>query len=221
MEPEGRLERLRAFMEKHDLWTWVHGDPEEDAQACMDGKPEGYETQDMIRTRPDPYQRYFFIADKRPGAYERERPETFVRLGFASHEELWVFLLKSQAEYRKFLDKCVQGDLDLDFLNSIQTEISRRPTRFRPGSDPWLPKAQSSHDSYSLEDNLDSALTMILFGKRGAVFSRIRICRHCRSFFVFERPTKTFCSERCRRDFHNRIMISRRSEQRRSATPHP
>jgi len=33
---------------------------------------------------------------------------------------LWSYLKTSQKEYREFLDSCVEGQLDLDFLNDAQ-----------------------------------------------------------------------------------------------------
>lgn len=141
--------------------------------------------------------------------------------GDEGYSRLWDVLRQSQREYRDFLDECVRGHLDLSFINSRlqpteyttktswgeQKQEIQRISRvlFAPASSPWAPRIDLElRCPDSLEAWIDAyALIFPLMRGEGEAFSRVKRCLQCRDYFFAKSQKALFCSDVCRKSYHN------------------
>jgi len=130
----------------------------------------------------------------------------------------------SQELYQDFLDKCINGHLDLDFINHRLQYLhgeagrfvlkpdgtfeadpkSQRFFHFVSGSNSWKPEVHFRPLSgRELEAFLDASIVRTLLTGEGEVFSKVKKCGWCKNYLVFTRQTKKYCSDKCRLDFNN------------------
>jgi hypothetical protein len=118
--------------------------------------------------------------------------------------ELWEFLRKSQMHYKTFLDRCVNGQLDVNFVNDLLVE---KPFRFEQNSqDKW--RLQINYTQLYLAD-LESyidweIIRSNIYPDKRSIFGRLKICEWCGNYFVYDRKTKRFCRTKCQQDFNYR-----------------
>lgn len=110
--------------------------------------------------------------------------------------------------YVDFVDKCIDGYLDIAFLNkSLDKEFLS--ISFRPSSSTWIPTLSMTKSLFGY-DYLENCITdndilkPVLQGN-GVVFSRIRKCLTCGKYFIPKSLKKKFCSDKCRGAYHYAI----------------
>lgn len=140
-------------------------------------------------------------------------------------DQLAKYLERSQNEYREFLDQCIKADsvaLLIPFiekhayaLRGITIGLSpQSDVQFGPDADEkkrhqrdWnldIELGVNEESRNTVEDWIDLELINIFMKRRGAVFSKIRECPFCKTYFLANRPKQEFCSKKHRLDFHNR-----------------
>lgn len=81
-------------------------------------------------TRHDTQHTYCLIENDRSKILQSKIPETFVLPSQPEFQKLYKYLQKSQEVYRKFLDSCIKGHLDLPYLNNLITNIENPKPMF-------------------------------------------------------------------------------------------
>jgi hypothetical protein len=157
-----------------------------------------------ILTDLDPIGHKYYISPDRP-----------------EYDELWKMLQKSQSEYRAFLDKCIKGKLNIEYINTLSEGVSIRFSNnpeniFLPFYSFELPKINNI-ESYVELDVLNISLNragpwiedMEIFNidlrkRERSLVGRIRKCPYCNKYFIFYKsPTRKYCDDTCKNAYHN------------------
>lgn len=114
-----------------------------------------------------------------------------------------------QFEYIAFLESCIEGEPDLDFLNlkySIFMEQNLDDQGFRASSDPWKPVPVYRSSSFKTIEQAIAFYGLLkpFLEDNGHIFSRVKRCEQCQKFFIYERSDAKFCRSKCRNDHHRR-----------------
>ena len=126
--------------------------------------------------------------------------------GDVGFDRIFEELTVSQAEYRGFLDECISGNLNLNFVNSrvqlLNTEKPGYDIEFQPGENTWLPKVfLFGQRIRSVEDYIDlNSILFPLYSHEGERFSLTRKCKHCGNYFPAKTKRAEFCCDQCRKD---------------------
>lgn len=140
----------------------------------------------------------------------------------SEYKDLWEMLIKSQSEYRAFLDECIEGKLNIEYINNLSEGVSIFFTNNPENT--FLPfysfelQEFNNIESYVELDILNVSLNRagpwiedieilnIDFRKgERSLIGRIRKCPNCSKYFIFnKRPTKKYCNEMCKNAFHNK-----------------
>lgn len=136
-------------------------------------------------------------------------------MSFRSH---WLFpgddgfarifdaLAKSQEEYRGFLDECIRGNMDLNFVNSrislLNQDTRGYDIKFQPGDTTWTPNLWLfPHSIRSIEEYIDTyGIIFPLYRGEGEIFSLTMRCKHCGNYFLAKTKRAEFCRDQCRKD---------------------
>jgi len=198
---------LKAIEELYRSYAIVH---------TKQGKKRRWET--FCKTKHS-NRRYYFSFDSIPAdesviLSKRDRSPSHPEYG-----ELWRMLEKSQEKYRLFLDHCVDGSPDLEYINKLASGMKIRFAK-NPAS-PFLPRYYFESDrledieSYVDRDLMDASLTIA--GQRSglsgnvrirdpnvSILGRIRKCPFCEHYFIYpDPPTRIYCSDDCRYAYNN------------------
>jgi hypothetical protein len=190
---EWSIEEIRRLYEEHRI---IHTDY---------GHKRGWEY--YCASENDIAKRFYFSDNKRDLAkgLKKEVYANFILPGNDEYAVLWSMLEKSQAAYKLFLDKCIVENLDLEFINSL---FEKRKICFTENQEnKWIPKISLGHSyNYSIEEYIDWEIISIIYNaKKNSPFGRIKKCNKCQNYFVYVRPSKKFCSDKCRYGLHNKL----------------
>lgn len=120
----------------------------------------------------------------------------------SGYDEIFVMLKESQSEYRAFLDGCIAGRFDLLFLNE---RMARIPSEFTWGSKSyWTPEIVPVQPLLpDIESYIDWEIVKTARAEKGPqVFGKLRKCRMCKRYLIYERETKKSCNAKCRAAYH-------------------
>ncbi|GAB6035725.1 hypothetical protein JCM15519_02840 [Fundidesulfovibrio butyratiphilus] len=182
-DPDG----IAAFCREHRLALTKHG--------------EGTGLDSFTKTRQAPGMFYFFHSSPVAEIFG----DHAVLPGDPRWAELGPLIQRSQGEYAGFLESCIAGRLDLDFINS--RVVSNKPglVTFRPGKTGWTPEPDLFGNFDSIEDFIDYyGIVAPLWRGEGERFSRVRRCKQCGKFFIPASLKREYCSDKCRNEFHYR-----------------
>lgn len=127
--------------------------------------------------------------------------------GDEGFDRIFDALAKSQTEYRAFLDECIRGNLDLNFVNSrialFNEEKRNYDIKFEPGNTTWTPNLWLFPQSIcSIEEYIDTyGIIFPLYRGEGGMFSLTMKCKHCGNYFFAKTKRAEFCSDQCRKDY--------------------
>lgn len=116
------------------------------------------------------------------------------------HTKLFDFLKSSQTIYKKFLNRCEKGDLDINFLKELDARL--QPQYTIDADENWgaflKPKKIVGHLVPSFESYIDWQIINIFLQGKGEVFKQVRVCEwhNCRKYFLKYHGGK-YCSTTC------------------------
>jgi hypothetical protein len=122
--------------------------------------------------------------------------------GDKEYEGLFDYLGTLQTEWNKRIKQTVKSGPETKFLNEIANRVK---FVFESSQNPWDVKLsnfwneQGTFESYIEFDYLKEFLA-----GQGEKFKRLRTCRECKNWFLYNRPKQISCSDKCRFAFGNR-----------------
>jgi hypothetical protein len=188
------------------------------------------EPKDIIincKTRHDRQHKYVLVENDLAKTLQKHIPESYILPSQLEFQNLWKYLKKSQVEYRRFLDSCINGKLDLSYLNRLLQNVETAEPAFfsmclaKPKKKEvellkWNPMLRLMSHGECIEDAIELEIINTILGQllmqqvdpQRPIFSRIRRCLYpqCRRHFIAERPTTAkHCCKKCQVD-HNNLL---------------
>jgi len=172
-------------------------------------------------TRHDSQHTYCLIENNRSKNLQNHSPETFVLPSQIEFQKLYEYLEQSQTKYRRFLDSCIKGNLDLADLNNLIRNIntsepmffdnpkqfSRKIKKREREFIKWNPVIYLMGNGKCIEDAIESEIIHRFLRREGNYFSKIRRCNYlaCQKYFKAERATTAkYCpGDQCRYSYNN------------------
>ena len=167
------------------------------------GELRGWE--DFCKTKHD--EKWFYFEDIPQG----KTPWAGISPDEPEFGDLWKKLRKSQDEYRSFLDKCIEGEVDVNFINKSLERISGEKSIRKSLicfaeniENPLMPKINYKNPYLSdIESYVDWKIILIALGETGPkILGHLFKCQKCQKYSFYERKTRKFCSAKCRLGFH-------------------
>lgn len=162
--------------------------------ATISGMQRGYE--DAYMTRHDRKRIYFLFENASTIDMHNssvEAVETTVLPSESRFNPFWQYLKQSQSEYKQFLVKCTDHELDVDYLTLVAQRL-RKNLVFSQSAD-WAPAVSVDLDrSLMIEDFIDRSIILDFISDRARLYSKLRVCRYCEDFFVYADSRQFFCS---------------------------
>ena len=117
-------------------------------------------------------------------------------------------LKRHQPAYVAFLDSCMEGRPDMDFLNLKYNSFMKNNLKdygFKESNDPWKPEAVLISSYRTLEEVIAfRGLILPFYQGNGRTFSRVGRCGYCSKYYIAERSDAKFCERKCKNDFHRK-----------------
>jgi len=136
------------------------------------------------------------------------------RFVYADDPEFDVLLQEDMAEvqydFLKFLDSCLVGFPDLNFLNAYYVSPRLPNYDFVPSEDPFRPRVRvrTPHPSDVIGIVSYDVISDFLDG-RGPEYKRITVCSYCHRFTVGGSTRREYCSVKCK----NAAMYRKRKDK--------
>jgi hypothetical protein len=184
-----------------------------------EGRKQGKEL--FCFTKHEEKGRYYFLEDIPLFLGEITRKFCFPP-SHPKSKNLWEMLKKSQHEYRAFLDQCIKGRLNIEYINNLSEGVSIRFTNNPKNK--FLPfysfemQEINNIESYVELDILNISLNRagpwiedmkirnidLKKGERSLV-GRIRKCPNCNKYFIYNKnPTRKYCDNKCKNSYYNK-----------------
>jgi hypothetical protein len=178
------------------------------------GRKRGYD--DFCRTRKDPEERFFYlIEDEDIRSKASNAPKGFILPSDKKSNDLLHGLKSSQKDYRHFLDKCANGNLDLNFMNKLLDDFqSSTAIKFVKSKNEWKPEFMYNEPHlWFFEDHLNWEILCWFFMREGRIFNRVKKCKFCDSYFLFHRKDQKYCADKCSSNYRGRRWKTERRER--------
>jgi hypothetical protein len=162
-------------------------------------------SENFCSTKHKPKWRYYFRDEDVDFSLGPKTNEFYFSPSRSEFDEVFLMLEGSQSEYRVFLESCIGDRFDLQFINE---RMVRMPAQFTFGpKDYWIPEIYPRTPYLpDLESYIDWEIIRVVFAQKGPqVFAKLRICRYCKSFFVYPRRTRMYCNDRCKAAYHRMV----------------
>ncbi len=185
------------------------------------GRKRGYDKCQIALYDAD--RRWFYLVDNeeaRNNQAELSR-EIVVLPSDPKFKLLFDYLQRSQNLFRGFLDKCEKGNLDITFLNDLIERFSRHMVfRLEAGEtenghkNEWNPYLRPDTKRFPyLEFYIIWEILKYVFDRESLIFSRVRKCKFCNSYFLFHRKDQKYCTGTCSSNFRGREWKSKNRER--------
>jgi len=179
-----------------------------------------YSSEPYCKTKHKEECRYYFVEDILKDL-DLIGHKHYISPGRPEYDELWKMLEKSQFEYRSFLDECIKGKLNIEYINTLSEEVSicftNNPQNiFLPYYSFNLPEINDIESCVELDIlniSLNRAgpwiedmeiLNINLRKGESSLIGRIRKCPNCNKHFIFyKKPTRKYCDDTCKNAYHN------------------
>lgn len=108
--------------------------------------------------------------------------------------------------FRAFINGCMAGRMDIAVLNRFK-QTRGLVLEFTASANPLRPQlsvAELNHTSDDLIERkiLSTLIYPFIFSQKGGELARIRQCRRCGVYFKAARLSASYCSNKCRMEFH-------------------
>ncbi len=168
----------------------------------IDGNNKGYE--ESCFSKQDPDKRVWLLLESEETKRFKNNNPGFVILPSEKRgDEILRFLQESQIEYKNFLNKCIEGQFDLEFINKIIKDFSEIGLRLNKSIHEWTPSVVYEIEYLrTFESYIDWEILDIIFLHLGSIFQTVRACnwQKCRKYFLYKRKDQKYCSSNCSRN---------------------
>ncbi len=115
-------------------------------------------------------------------------------------------LCRHQPQYIGFLEDAVDGKIDIDFINTKHLIfMEENITSYgydENAKDPFNPAPKIKATFETLEQIISfRSIVWPFWTGNGCIYSRIKRCQFCNSFYLFERDGGKFCTTKCKNAF--------------------
>jgi len=170
------------------------------------GEKLGYEEWCSSKKAPK-IQRYYLIEDEEIKKIVSD-VETLATLpSDPKSDELLHYLHLSQSEYKNFLDKCIDGTLDLNFLNKVIDDLEDIGIEYIKSEDEWRPDfIYNKKYLRFFEDFINWEILKYFLYHVGYVFGRVKKCKWCHLYFLYRRKDQKYCNDKCSSNYRSQIF---------------
>jgi len=121
---------------------------------------------------------------------------------------LWEAVSSVQKTIRALFDNFISGLPDIEMLQTLCKQMSLQPF-FEKTNNPWIPQIVAPVDrSTATKLILSREIVIPFIHGIGENFQRIRCCPECGDYFYAKDIRKTYCEEKCRNSYNNRMANS-------------
>ena len=168
------------------------------------GELQGYE--DYCRSIRDPKKRWFWLVENKVGKDMKDKASESTKYFIVlpsdkESNDVINFFKLSQNEYKQFLDNYIKGSPDISFINKLKSYFKLIKFEYIKSNNDWSLEIvyDEEEEVYirTFEDYVNWEIFRLFLTGQGKIFSQIKKCKWCSSYFLYRRKDQKYCSEKC------------------------
>jgi hypothetical protein len=159
------------------------------------GRKRGFEF--YCISKQDPKGRKFALIEDRKVIDEKKKFESKLPGKFCvlpsekESEKLWEYLQTSQNKFKLFLDRCLEGNLCIEFMNEAVNNFNTVGLKFNQSANTWNSTiSYSAPQLNSFEDYVYwDILNLFLLNIADHILPYVKLCRKCNKYYIAKKHT--------------------------------